>query len=49
MNDSKILFFFLPFGVKYVHAADSSKTVLLQKPEVFVGLITFILPLEFRW
>lgn len=45
----KFIFFKKLLGVKYVHAADSSETVLLQKSEVFVGLITFILPLEIRW
>lgn len=45
MNDSNWNLLCWPFGVKYLHAADSSKTALLQKPEVFVGLIMFILPL----
>lgn len=49
MNDSNWNLFCWPFGVKYLHAADSSKTALLQKPEVFVGLIMFILPLAFWW
>lgn len=49
MNDSNWNLFYWPFGVKYLHTADSSKTALLQKPEVFVGLIMFILPSEFRW
>lgn len=37
------------FRAKYLHAAKSSKTALLQKPEVFVGLITFISLLAFSW
>lgn len=49
MNDSNWNLFYWPFGVKYLHTADGSKTALLQKPEVFVGLIMFILPSEFRW